>query len=67
MQDDIIVRSISRMPMVFPILNILINLYVPNSPDPVDKHLGAAKVWTWLTIPGSEIDDLHSLSVFAMP
>ena len=67
MQDDVLVRSISRMPVVFPVPDVLIDLDVPANSHPIDKHLGAAEVWTWLTVPNSKIDDLHSLSVFAMP
>ena len=55
------------MPVVFPVPNVLIDLNIPRDPHSIDKHLSAAEVRAGLTVPNSEMDDFHFLSVFAIP
>ena len=66
-KDDVFVRGVPGMSVVFPVPNVLIDLDVPRDFHSIDKHLSAAEVWAWLTVPNSKMDDFHFLSVLAQP
>ncbi len=67
MKDNVLVRGVTGMPVVFPVPYVRIDLDVPREFHTIDKHLSAAEIRTWLTVPNSKMGDFHFLSVFARP
>ena len=67
MKDNVLIRGVTGMPVVFPVPYVRIDLDVPCEFHTIDKHLSAAEIRTWLTVPNPKMGYFHFLSVFAQP
>ena len=67
MEDDVFIRSVPGVSVVFPVPYVLIDLDVPWDFHTINEHPSAAEVWTRLTVPNSKMKNFHFLSIFSQP